>query len=238
MDDSEAQGGRADTTALRGLAAFVGGYAVFDALPVLLGGGPVVEGIGAGDLIDAPLVFLLVGVYLNLGARAGLWREARLRLAAGAFLIVLVQGHGIHLAANAIAGASNPGAAGWQTTYFLDEHWGHAEIHLAVVLMAALFILAARPAAAGEGLKGGRGRYWLLLLAVVHGLFLAADAIEGQTVPLMIGAGVVLPALARRRCGESGSILPRFFGAAFATALVVLVAYGVANGGYPELPLL
>ncbi|MEI4902448.1 hypothetical protein Q8G48_28325, partial [Klebsiella pneumoniae] len=68
-----------------------------------------------------------------------------LAAATAAALVFFVQGHGIHLAANAIGANSDPSERSWETSYFLDEHWGHVELHLAIIVLGLLFIFAARP---------------------------------------------------------------------------------------------
>lgn len=219
-----------------GIAAFVGGYALFDALPVLLAGKHVLHGLRWGDLIDAPLLFLLVALYVGLGLQAGLWRSTALKVANAAVLVLLVQGHGIHLAANAIGANSSPSSPSWETSYFLDEHWGHVELHLGIILMALLFVVAALPMPGGEGRAPTVAERWLLRgAALVFGLFLTADGLEGQTAPLMMAAGVLLPGVALALRNSAASPHRLFFASAFAVALIALGAYRLVYGGFPEL---
>src|SRR3989304_726781 len=109
------------------VGAFLGVYALFDVLPIVLPKTDVVRGLRWGDLVDAPLLFLLAAAYVLLGRQAGLWRSNVRRAANAVALVVLIQGQGIHLAANAISAYLDPSSPGWRPAYFLDEHWGHTE---------------------------------------------------------------------------------------------------------------
>ena len=222
-------------SALRALlliAAFLAVYALFDVLPIVLPKEDVVEGMRWGDLIDVPLVFLLVGAYVLLGLEAGLWRTNLLKLASAFSLVVLVQGHGIHLAANTISAYLDASSSGWRPAYFLDEHWGHAEIHTGLILQALLFIAASRPTTGPTWLSSAANPV-LLSLATFYGLFLTADAIEGQSVALMLPAGVVLASIGFAKRGDS-SLYRTFFASAFAVAVLALAGYWLWHGGFPE----
>ena len=215
---------------LLGIGAFLGVYALFDVLPIILPKSDVIHGLRWGDLVDAPLAFLLVAAYVLLGLQAGLWRSNRLRVVNAVALVLLVQGHGIHLAANTISAYLDPSSPGWRPAYFLDEHWGHLELQLGILLAALIFIVAARNNA--ETLSP-LTRIPLVLLACTYGLFLTADAIEGQTVPLMVPAGVTL-ALVGFLPRRPFSVYRSFFASAFATTVLALAAYGLWHGGFPE----
>ena len=220
-------------SSLIGLGCFLGVYALFDVVPVVLPKSDVVRGLRWGDIADAPLLFLLVTAYVLLGLQAGLWRSNALKFANGFAVVVLIQGHGIHMAANAISASLDASSPGWRPAYVMDEHWGHTELQSGMALEAVIFI-----AAADNGTEAGRlaptSRILLALFAFAYGLFLTADAIEGQTVPLVIPAAVVLTLVAFSRRGRPLSLYRSFFVSAFATAVVVLTAYGLWHGGFPE----
>jgi len=218
-------------TALAYVTCFLGIYAAFDILPIVLPKEDVLQGVRWGDLADAPLLFGLLCAWIVLGLQAGLWRNTPLRLANAFALALLIQGHGIHLAANTISAYLDASSAGWRPAYFLDEHWGHTELHLGILLEAAIFVVAAKQTL---GLRSGQ-RALLLLLAGVFGLFLTADAIEGQTVPLMLPAGIVLAALLVLRKGRGAAIHSTFFATAGVTLVLALLGYGAWHGGtFPE----
>ncbi len=232
-----------------GVVLFVVGYAVVDLIPVLLPASPGLFGLRLADLLDSLFIFVLVTLYVRLGLDADLLRTPVLRVASAVSLMLLVQGHAIHLAANAIAAVSDPATRSWDLTYFLDEHWGHTELHLAFVLLAVLFIGYGRATAAelsGHNLSGAE-RVGLYSATVVYGLLLAADAIEGQTVLLMLPAGIALflwAFLPRLRfawkpsSAAKISVYRYFFAASFGLAAVALVAYGVVMRGFPQFSAL
>ncbi len=96
-------------------------------------------------------------------------------------------------------------------------HWlWYAGFALLVVALARAVTVAARPPA--------------VLLAVVTGLTWTTNALEGTTA---VGSVVVAAGLAawgwRRRDEGTGRLLL----AAFATSSLLLVAYGLWQGGFP-----
>ncbi len=223
----------------RSIIVFVVGYALVDLLPVILPERPVFLGLRIGDVADALLIFVLVVLYVELGARAALFRTLLLRAGYIAALFLMVQGHAIHFAANAISGAGQPGEPGWILADFLDEHWGHVELHTAFIILAAMFVGCGRSAwpepVEPVLTRTERSGLWLAMLA--YGVLLAGDAVEGQTVPLMLPCAVVLSLwalhpLVRR---HDVSLYRKFFGASFGITAITLVIYGLVFDGFPEL---
>ncbi|UCC47818.1 MAG: hypothetical protein JSV41_10065 [Gemmatimonadota bacterium] len=252
--------GFAGTGPIKGISVFVAGYALVDLVPVLLPDTSVLQGLRVQDLADVLLVFLLVALYVRLGLQADLWRSWSLRGLNALALVMMVQGHSIHLAANAIAGdlgvegggladgGAHPGAS-FGLIDFLDEHWGHTELHLAFLIMAALFIARSRPVRDDSAVPRGSagGRVELLVAAFVYGVLLAGDAVEGQTVPLMLPAGIALcvwglwPYLSGgSRSAERApvSLHRRFFAVSLAVAAASLLVYGLVMRGYPQFSAL
>ncbi|MGD8698061.1 MAG: hypothetical protein PVJ43_02150 [Gemmatimonadales bacterium] len=226
---------------VRGIALFVLGYGVVDLLPIVLPEQPHVVDLPFRDAADAALIFLLVFLYVELATHAQLLQKRWARAVFALALLLMVQGHAIHLAANAIAAASEAGSSGWSLIYFLDERWGHTELHFAFLLLAALFIGRSDPVRLGGPLSRMEN-VGLWVLAAVYGLLLAGGAIEGQTVPLMLPGGVLLsvwglwPYLARRR-PKAALTLPahrRFFAASLGVTAIALAIYGLAFPGYPQ----
>lgn len=241
------------TSLIRGqvgrIGLFVIGYVLVDLLPVVLPDTPGLFGLRLNDLLDALFVFVLVGLYVRLGMDADLWRTPVLRAAGAIALVLLIQGHAVHLAANAIVEARGLTAQARDLALFLDEHWGHTELHLAFVLLAVLFIAYGRSSdVEGAAPNPSRAERVVLYLAtVIYGLVLAADAIEGQTVLLMLPAGIGLflwAFLPRLRFawkpghGTRISVYSYFFAASFGLAAVALVIYGVVMRGFPEISTL
>ncbi len=233
---------------VRAIAAFVAGYVAVDLLPVVLPGTPVLKGLRVRDLADLALIFVLVALYVQLGLRARLWRSAPLRAAYAAALALMVQGHSIHLAGDAIAGASGPGAPAWLLIDFLDEHWGHTELHLSFIILAALFIGWARSVGFSSWASAAPRveRFALAFVSLAYGVLLAGDAIEGQTVLLMFPCAIALclwgawPFLRRgsAKAGPGPSLFRAFFAASFGVTAASILIYGLVNGGFPELSAL
>ncbi|MEE9246929.1 MAG: hypothetical protein V3U63_12085 [Gemmatimonadota bacterium] len=235
--------------AVAGVGLFVIGYVVVDLLPVVLPSSPGLFGLRLNDVLDALFVFVLVGLYVRLGMDANLWRTPVLRVAYATALILLIQGHAVHFAANAIVEARGPTAQARDLAFFLDEHWGHTELHLAFILLAALFIAYGRSSdVEGPAPNLSRAERVVLYLATVtYGLILAADAIEGQTVLIMLPSGIglflwaFLPRLRfawKPSRAAKISVYRYFFAASFGIAAVALVIYGVVMRGFPEISTL
>lgn len=227
---------------MRGIAIFVLGYGLIDLLPIVLPEQPRVVDLPFHDAADAVLIFLLVFLYVELATHAQLLQKRWARAVFALALLLMVQGHAIHLAANAIAAASEAGSSGWDLADFLDEHWGHTELHFAFLLLAALFIARANPLRS-RGPLSRMENIGLWVLAAVYGLLLAGDAIEGQTVPLMLPGGLLLsvwglwPYLDRRERRPKRKSLPahrRFFGASLGVTVIALAVYGLVMRGFPQ----
>lgn len=233
----------------RGIIFFVVGYALVDLLPVILPSAPVFRGLALKDLADALLIFLLIVLYVELGLRAKIFRSLRLRAVYIFSLLLMVQGHAVHFAANAITDASAASDEGLSLANFLDEHWGHIELHAAFIALAAIFIFCGRSADAegNEPVLSRTEKTGLALTSLTYGILLAGDAVEGQTVPLMLPCAIVLCAwgLWPYVRGWTGlgepvqiSLYRRFFATAFGITALTFLIYGLITGGFPELSTL
>lgn len=226
---------------VRGIAIFVLGYGLVDLLPLVLPEHPRLVDLPFRDAADAALIFLLVFLYVELATHAQLLQKRWARAVFALALLLMVQGHAIHLAANAIAAASEAGSRGWALIYFLDEHWGHTELHFAFLLLAALFIGRANPVRSGGPLLPVE-KIGVWVLAAVYGLLLAGDAIEGQTVPLMLSGAVLLsvwglwPYVGRGRTEPERSLPAhrQFFAASLGVTVIALLIYGAMFRGFPQ----
>jgi hypothetical protein len=201
--------------------AYVLGFTIFDAF----------KRLSVGDLVDLPLVILPLGTILLISIDADLWRRSLVRVAFVLAVLLFAQGHAIHLAANAIAHSLSEADVAWEPAYFLDEHVGHYELHIALLGFAALFI------AFGSASRLPK-QHEVALLAVTiggYGALLAASAIEGQTVPLVLPLSLVIAAAGWQMWRRRGGIYGPCFAAAYGVCFAVLVAYGAINGGWPEI---
>ena len=183
---------------------------------------PTIDVWNIGIVIDLWTPLAVVGTAALLVLTGGADRIALLV----AFLAALayVDGHGIHLAANAIHEAEPTGEAG-ERAEFWDEVFGHIEWHLGWfgLILAACLAERARP-----GFAASR----LVTAAAVGalGFTLFTSTVDGQTWPLMLAAGALVAgwALVERR-----PLLMRC-GAAFALAAVLVGVWAIWQGGVPE----
>ena len=131
-------------------------------------------GPDAEKLVDLATPFAVLGSAFWLLATLG--ASARVLWLAGAGALLYTDGHGMHLAANAIG---NSGVT-TDEVHFWDETWGHIEWHVGLVVVFAAVALAGRaarlpvwPAATGAAAIGFTlftntvegGDWWLALLA-------------------------------------------------------------------------
>ena len=183
---------------------------------------PTIDVLNLGILIDFFTPLAVVGA-----AAAVLFAERPPPLALAVGLVAAlayVDGHGIHLSANAINGADPTGEAG-DRAEFWDERFGHTEWHLGWFGLLVAFCLAER----GRPARLTDRRSAAVAVAAL-GFTLFTSTVEGQTWPLMLGAGaafVVWAAAARRpllvQCAS-----------AFALAAALVGAWALWQGGVPE----
>ena len=183
---------------------------------------PTIDFLNLGIVIDTwtPLAVIGTAAAVLLAER-----PPRIALLVG-FLAALayVDGHGIHLAANAINGAHPTGEAA-ERTEFWDERYGHIQWHLGWFGLLLAFCLAER---AGPVLPLDRKLSAVAVVALGFTLF--TSTVEGQTWPLMLAAAAlfgVWAAVARRPLLTSCA-------AAFALAAALVGVWAIWQGGVPE----
>ena len=166
-----------------------------------------VGSVQQADLVDLLLPYAVVAC----GGLALLAAPRRCQVAGVVGLVLYVQGHGLHLAANSIAQQTDSDRA-----FFWDELAGHAVWYSGLyLLVAALLVGRVAPARPGPV---------RLLLAVAVGATFATNALGGYAVPLAVlaCAGLLVVAV-RQRDGTAVDV-----GVAAATGLLVLAAVGIA----------
>lgn len=220
-----------DLTAPRLIFTYAIAFAVFDLVPIPLSDVDAFKGLSLGDLIDAPLVVLPAALLLRMALDGGLWRSVGLRAAVLLALLLFAQGHAIHLAANAISHSLNDSDVAWQPAYFLDEHVGHYELHIALLSLAFLFIRF------GSHAEMARARDTALLAVSIagYGSLQAAGAIEGQTVPLVLPASIALALVGAWVGLRHPNQYATFFAASYGVCFFALLGYGALNHGWPEI---
>lgn len=160
------------------------------------------------DWLDLLTPWLVVGTALAALAAAGTDRRGWWTALLGGALYV--QGHGVHLAANSIGNVRGDGAP----THLWDEVVGHwlwyAGVALLVVSLVRAVPLRTTPLA--------------IALAVATGLTWTTNGLEGTAAVGALGVAVALAAWRWR----SALVLT-----SFGTSALVLVSYGLWQGGFP-----
>ncbi len=222
--------GPARLTTSRLILTYALGFALFILLPVALSEADTFKGLTWGDIVDAPIVILPVALLFRMALDANLGRATGLRVSVLLALLLFLQGHAIHLAANAISHSLGTADAAWEPAYFLDENVGHYELQLSLISLAGLFIWYGRPSPLTLP------ELPLLALAIAgYGSLSAADAIEGQTVPFVLPASLALALIGTRIAVRHRDEYVVFFTGSYAVCFLGLVVYGAINGGWPEI---
>ncbi|MGB7297031.1 MAG: hypothetical protein WBC70_15710 [Candidatus Aminicenantales bacterium] len=224
-------------------------YAFFQVMPAFLKGrfaGPV----SRGDALDflTPLAVISVAIMLFLKVKRAPGKDAQdgsaapSMLAGAVFILGLisyVEGHGIHLSANAIDRLlhGQEGTDLHRAVYLFDEVISHFLWDAGVLIIAAGLILA-----------GVRIRFaplspvrWIFLAAgaCFFGFSYAVNAIEGQTVALTFPAAILMVCacfwLCRKsRRGGGHNAVALFFLLGFLLSVLLFTYWGIAHPGFTE----
>ncbi len=168
------------------------------------------------DWLDLLTPYAVVGtaVLTLVAARAD--RTTWLLAVPGA--VLYVQGHGVHLAANSVSNRLDDDAV-----HLWDEVVGHHLWYAGLALLVVALVRAVRD----EPLPGGPVA---LLLALGVGVTHATNALEGGTAVLSLVVALGLCAWAARLPAPVGRLLL----VAYVPAVLVLAAWGVRHGGFPQ----
>lgn len=204
--------------------------ALFVAPPLLPYTFPPYPLVHWADVVDLLTPLVLIPLYWLLFARSPLpittlWALAFLVLAAA-----WVEGHGIHLVANAIGhlNQTQPGPAR-DLTEFSDEKFSHYVWHGAALALSGLVLVrqlrAPRPAS---------GSWWPgIVAAAVYGFAIFLIGVEGATPPLVVPFAAVVTVAAirigRRRLLASPVLT--LFGLGYPVALALFAIWFVYWGG-------
>jgi hypothetical protein len=222
--------------------------AFFQIMPTFVPGGfagPVSGGEAFDFLTPLAVVPVALAAYFSLRKTAGTKVGASRRLSRWSLavlilgLICYVEGHGLHLSANAIDRllGGQEDTALHQSVYVYDEVISHFVWDSGVLLMAVGLIMA------GSGVNFTRLSlaHWtfLVLGAAFFGFSYAVNAIEGQTVILTLPASMVLGLTClriygrgRRRREHNAAAL--FFLLGFFLSALLFAYWGIAHRGFPE----
>lgn len=229
-------------------------YAFFHIMPAMLPmfmTGPVAW----GDFLDfftpfavIPMAYLLYRLIRNDLLSSGGKDSLSKVLLAGGFLLY-VDGHGLHLSANAIARLlqNDQGSVLFGAVYLFDEIISHFIWDGGVFILSLALVLSASKikmtSQAGETVPSprvaGADRVLILLGAALYGFTFTVNGIEGQTVVMTFPAALVgfLTGLffyikIRKVGGENPFLL--FFLTAYLISLCLFVFWGLSRGGFPE----
>ena len=144
-------------------------------------------------------------------------------------------GQGMNLAANAIARhlADQGMTPIFQLTYFFDERLGHILWHIGMVGMTAALLLRS------QSLQGSHSKALCLLGSLSFAFAYFTDAVEGQTVFLLLPAAMVIVIWMgfrsfRARDSIAKNPVNRFFLTGYAIALLLFLIWRIWQGGFPE----
>ena len=170
------------------------------------------------DFADLLTPYVVAGPALVVLARTGATR--RLWAAALTGTALFVQGHGLHLSANSITFASGPAAP----AYLWDEQVGHHLWFAGLTVLQLAVVRAVRNLPLSVGAAAAS-------LAVLVGITWAANVVEAGAAPFgsAIAAGLVVHGW-RSRARATGRLLL----VAYGLSLLLVAAYGLALGGYPQ----
>ena len=178
--------------------------------------GPLGDGDWA-DWIDLLVPFAVLGAAALVLRGVGVDRATWLLYWVGA--ILYTQGHGIHLSANSI---SNDGPI-TPRIHLWDEVVGH---YLWYAGWLIVVVSLARALMTGERARG----HWWYAIAALYGLTWMTNNVEGGTPALGLAGAIVLTVwgwIHRKRAGIHLFV-------AYGVALVLLVAFGIWKGGFPQ----
>lgn len=198
----------------------------------------LVGGLLLADVVD--LLTPLVTVILICRVLVASTADARPRTLCVALMILggvlFVEGHGIHLSANALTRILGEGpSAAQRLAYFYDEVLGHLLWDGGMVLMTVGLAIAALRSMRSEVTKLGL----VLPASVMFAFSTFTNSVEGQTVavvfPSSVAIALLLPLSVRRRgMALRSSSIPLFLSIAYGLASLLFVFWFILNGGFPE----
>jgi hypothetical protein len=223
-------------------------YAFFQIMPAFIPGhfaGPVSRGDAFDFLTPLAVIPVALAVFFKLRKAAETEGRASFRSSKWSVavfvlgLICYVEGHGLHLSANAIdrllGGQEN--TALHQSVYIFDEVISHFTWDSGVLIIAAGLILAGtrvhfpRLSWARWAFLGGG--------AACFGFSYAVNAIEGQTVVLTFPAAVLMSLIClwiygRGRRRREHNVAALFFLMGFLLSALLFAYWGIVHAGFPE----
>jgi hypothetical protein len=168
------------------------------------------------DWVDLLVPYVVLATAAATLAAAETGRREWILLAATG--VLYTQGHGIHLAANSIAGVDPSDAA-----HLWDETIGHWLWYGGLAGIVATLAYALRDVPSTRSA-------WALVLSLGFGFTICTNSIEGGTAALGLASALVFVTWGLRQRGR----LPELLVPAYALAFVGLVGWGLYWGGFPQ----
>jgi hypothetical protein len=180
---------------------------------------PLTEGTRITTYIDVITPFAVVGTAAWITAAGNVSKRVHVLFVLAA--IMYVEGHGIHLAGNAVNNQDPIGSAATEA-HFWDEDFSHVLWYTGWTLMTAVAVWSGRGAAPMGAFRAA--------VAALLGFTVMTNAVEGGVVPMVLTYNVLFLAFAARlRAGLARDAL-----VIYAMATVLLAIFGVWQGGFPE----
>lgn len=219
------------------LLVFASAYFILCLLPILTEF-KLTGDVMVADMLDllTPVVTVILIFRIVMAARGhrsvGLMCTAV--MIAGA--VLFVEGHGIHLSANAISRILGEGSSAAQRlSYFYDEVLGHILWDGGmIVMMSGLAVVAF------QGRGGGKTRTEIVLPASALFAFSCfTNAVEGQTVVFTLPIAVLFPVVVYYFAQVRGISIQEnpillFLVSGYSLMLMLFLFWGIINGGFPE----
>lgn len=221
-------------------------YTVFHITPVFLNV-EIKYQFMLGDLFDllTPfiIIFLVYKLYRIVIRSAGEHTNSRTAAIAVIILILggiaFVEGHGMHLSANALARhlTSESGSPLFILDYFFDEILGHIFWDSGILFLSLGLILIGYRMNQKQELA--MNLTLIIIASLMYGFTYFVNAIEGQTVEFTLPLSLIIPLsiwwFAHR--GEVALIsnpVLAFFLLSYSIALCLFVSWYIWQGGFPE----
>jgi uncharacterized membrane protein len=238
MDTSETQSNNKNSISIW-LLIYCVCYGFFHIMPTFLSW-EIKNRLVVGDIFDiaTPFVMVLLVYQLYRIMKAGSHVHPVALVLAIFGAIVFIEGHGMHLSANAIARHFvSPAAQAtplYGLVYFFDETLGHILWDSGVILLSISIILMGAHVTVPA-------RFPLLIIigSLIYGFTYFVNAIEGQTVVFTLPAAAILCGALIWFCSKKKykifhQPVVGLFLFAYLAALILFGIWGIWHRGFPE----
>jgi hypothetical protein len=243
MENAQTAQARYDKLSLW-LLIFAFNYAFFHILPAFLNY-EIKNKFMVADLFDLltpfVMIFLTYQIYRILVSDAVENSNSYARSSVVVILILgmitFVEGHGMHLSANAIARHLTPPSPLFALDYFFDETLGHILWDNGIILLSIGLVLIGF-SFSPERLSIGKP-ILIILASLFYGFTYFVNAVEGQTFIFTFPLAVILPLgilwlMRQRRSSLLRNPVLSFYFFAYILACCLFIIWGIWHHGFPE----